>query len=197
MMRVSLYSVAVLTLFTVGQAGADDTKSKDDGNKHKATISNFDSKKGTVDLKMKDGDGKRVDKTLQLADKVDYLDSNGKATDSAAFHQGDRVLVTEKDGKVAELRKARLQARITNVDASKGTVTVKMPDANGKDIEKTFQLAEDVEYIDSTGKVIELDEFRSGDDVLFIEAEGRIKEMKKHANHKATPSKNATSKLQK
>jgi len=71
------------------------------------------------------------------------------------------------------------KAKIVKVDAKKGTVTLKM-NKDGKDVEKTFKLAEDIRYMDSTGKVAVADIFVSGDDVLVLEREGRIKEIKKN-----------------
>ena len=47
-------------------------------------------------------------------------------------------------------------------------------------MEKTFKLAEDIRYMDSTGKVAAVDVFTSGDYVLIVEREGKIHEMKKH-----------------
>ncbi len=70
------------------------------------------------------------------------------------------------------------EAKITKVDAKNGTVTVKMQDKNGKDVEKTFKLAEDIEYMDSTGEVATIDIFTSGDMVLYVEQDGQIHQMK-------------------
>ncbi len=71
------------------------------------------------------------------------------------------------------------KATITKVDAKNHTVTVKMKDKDGKDVEKTFKLTEDIRYLDSTGKVAAVDIFRSGDDVLVVEEQGQLKEMHK------------------
>src|SRR5579859_7855055 len=68
------------------------------------------------------------------------------------------------------------EAKITKVDAKKGTVTVTMQ-IDGKDAEKVFKLAEDIEYMDSTGKVATVDVFTSGDMVLIVEADGKITKM--------------------
>ncbi len=70
------------------------------------------------------------------------------------------------------------EAKLTKVDAKKGTVTVKMQ-SEGKEVEKTFKLAENIEYADSTGNVGSADIFTSGDLVLIVEAEGKITKMKK------------------
>ncbi len=78
-------------------------------------------------------------------------------------------------------------AKITKVDAKKGTVTVKMQ-SKGEEVEKTFKLAEDIEYADSTGKVATIEIFTSGDLVLIVEADGKITKMKKQEKEK-TPKK--------
>jgi hypothetical protein len=67
---------------------------------------------------------------------------------------------------------------ITKVDVKKGTVTAKMQ-IKGKDVEKTFKLAEDIEYMDSTGKVATVDIFTSGEMVLIVERDGMITRMAK------------------
>jgi hypothetical protein len=74
------------------------------------------------------------------------------------------------------------QATITKVDAKNGTVTVRMKNKEGKEETRTFKLAEDIRYLDSTGRVAAIDIFRSGDEVLVIEERGRLKEMKKPAS---------------
>jgi putative membrane protein len=68
-------------------------------------------------------------------------------------------------------------ATITKVDAKKGTVDVKMK-RDGKDVEKTFKLAERIEYMDSAGDVATADIFTSGDRVLIFESDGTITKMK-------------------
>lgn len=115
------------------------------------------------------------------------FDSDGKAAQIDSFQPGDHVVITEKDGKIKELKKGKeaAQAKITKVDAKKGTVTVMMKDKKGKEVEKTFQLTDDAEYADSTGRVATIDVFQSGDEVLIIESEGKIQELKKDAKGKA------------
>jgi hypothetical protein len=69
-------------------------------------------------------------------------------------------------------------------------------DKNGKDIEKTFTLVEDAEYIDSNGRVAAVDVFRNGDQVLVIEGEGKITSLKKSDNkdsQSATANKSKSS----
>ena len=79
------------------------------------------------------------------------------------------------NGKIGNKAK---EATITKVDAKKGTVTVKMQ-IDGKEVEKTFKLAENLEYMDSTGKVATADIFTSGDMVVIFESEGMVTKMKK------------------
>jgi hypothetical protein len=70
-------------------------------------------------------------------------------------------------------------ATVTNVNPQKGTITLRMKNREGKDVERTFHLTEDVEYLDSTGRVAQADLFQSGDYVLVLEREGRINQVKK------------------
>lgn len=75
--------------------------------------------------------------------------------------------------------KTGAKAKITKIDPKAHTVAVKVKDKGGKETEKTFKLTEEVRYVDSTGKVAAVDIFRNGDDVLVIEAEGKLKELRK------------------
>lgn len=70
------------------------------------------------------------------------------------------------------------KATIVKVDAKGQSITVKMKDKDGKDVEKTFKLTEDIRYFDSTGKAAVIDIFKSGNDVLVVEEEGKLKEMR-------------------
>jgi len=88
------------------------------------------------------------------------------------------------DNKDKSAKKAK-EATITKVDAKKGTVTVKMQ-SKGAEVEKTFKLAENIEYTDSTGRVATAEIFTSGDLVLIVEAEGQITKMKKQDKSDAT-----------
>lgn len=74
------------------------------------------------------------------------------------------------------------QATITKVDAKNQTVTVRMKDKNGRENNRTFKLTGDIRYFDSTGKAIAVDLFRSGDEVLVVEAEGHLRSLQHHAN---------------
>jgi hypothetical protein len=81
-------------------------------------------------------------------------------------------------------KEGRQKATITKVDPTNRTVTLRMTDKSGKTTERTFKLTEEVRMLDSSGRVAAVDIFQSGDEVLVIEAEGRLKEMKKHDQNK-------------
>ncbi len=68
---------------------------------------------------------------------------------------------------------------ITKVDAKNGEITVKFHDARGKEAEKTFHLSKEVRLLDETGRVAAVDVFESGSDVLVLEREGRLQELRR------------------
>jgi hypothetical protein len=76
-----------------------------------------------------------------------------------------------------------MQPTITNVDARAETITVKMTGDDGRDVGRVFQFIEGVEYVDSTRRFACLDVLRCDHDVLVIEMEGQIMELKR-----ATPA---------
>jgi hypothetical protein len=86
-----------------------------------------------------------------------------------------------KSGKQKEeqerLKKEGKKATITKVDPKHGTVEVKMKNDKGKEVNKTFHLTRDIFYFDSTGRVVDIDVFRSGDDILVVEREGKLHAM--------------------
>ncbi len=183
MRREMFGSLVVMALFTVTAVAADDVKGKN--SKDKATIANVDAKKGTVAVTTKDEKGNSVEKTLHLADGAHYEDSDGKSAKIDAFTVGDHVRITEKDGKITELKKClnRTCATITKVDAKDSTVAVTMKDKDGKEVEKTMKLAEGATYFDNAGKPSKIDSFKMGDHVLFSEKDGKITELKKGLEH--------------
>jgi hypothetical protein len=71
------------------------------------------------------------------------------------------------------------KAMISKVDPTKNTVTLKYKDRDGKEMERTFELKGDVKLYDEAGKVITIDAYRVGNQVLVIEREGRILELRK------------------
>jgi len=78
-----------------------------------------------------------------------------------------------------EENKNAKEATITKVDPKAKTITLKMKDAQGKEVEKTYTLTEDIRYLDNTGKVAAVDVFQSGNQVLVIEADGKLKEVRR------------------
>ena len=121
----------------------------------------MDAQKDSVTVKMTDKTGKEQEKTFQLLKDVALRDSEGKTAKLSDFEAGDDIVLSQKDGKVTEI-KENDEATITKVDPKAGTVTLKMKDKDGKDVGKVFHLEEDAEYLDSTGRVARLDIFRSG-----------------------------------
>jgi uncharacterized protein YuzE len=79
------------------------------------------------------------------------------------------------------------EAKVVKVDGKKHTVTVKMQ-VDGKEVEKTFKLADNIEYADSTGKVAAIEIFTSGDMVLMVEEEGMVSKLKKCDKSEKNPN---------
>jgi ABC-type Fe3+-hydroxamate transport system substrate-binding protein len=88
------------------------------------------------------------------------------------------VCVVQADDKKDKDDNAPTKATITKVDAKGKTVTVKMKTPEGKEVEKTFDLTAEVKFLDSTGKAIAIDIFRTGDDVLLVQKEGKLMELR-------------------
>jgi hypothetical protein len=161
-----------------------------------ATITKVDAKQGTVTVTMKNRDGKEVAQTLHVANGTVYLDALGNATKLDNFKMGDQVRISEKDSKLNELKKCQEQAQatITKVDTAKGEITVTLQDGTGKTTQKVFVLIEEAEYIDNTGEVDAVDVFKSGDEVLLIETNGQLSELKQASNDKQSSNKKASAK---
>lgn len=191
MLRTSIVALSATAILSLGTSLCLALEKTDEqGNKHcQGRITKVDAQKDTVSIKSTDKDGKEKEQTLQLTKDAKLLDAEGKDVKLDSFKAGDEVCLTEKNDKVTKIRK-HMEAKITKVDAKAGTITVKMQDKNGKDTERTFRLVEDTEYIDSTGRIAVLDVFQSGDDILFVEADGKITGMKKSDHQKnATAAK--------
>jgi uncharacterized protein YigE (DUF2233 family) len=163
----------------LSQARATGDKPDKQGRHHiHVIIAKVDTQKDTITVKWMDRNGKEQEKTFQLSKDVSYRDGTGKALKLSDFRANDDVLIIHKADTVAEVKKDE-RVTITRVDAKAGKVTVKMKDQNGREVEKTLQLAEDAEYIDSTGRVAALTVFRAGDQVLIIEVEGKLRGLQK------------------
>jgi hypothetical protein len=161
-----------------------------------ATISKVDAKQGTVTLTMQDQGGKEASKTFAVANETVCLDAKGNAAKLDTFHMGDRVRISETHNEIVELKKCQEQSKatITKVDAAKGTITVMLKAGTGKSTEKVFVLIEEAEYIDSTGEVDAVDVFKSGDDVLVIESNGQLSELKQVSHNKQSADKQSNTK---
>lgn len=92
------------------------------------------------------------------------------------------ALLADDRGKVSPASAQSAQMTITKVDAKKGEITVKYAGENGKPVLRTFQLTDDTRLIDETGRVVKIDVFESGQDVLVIESEGKLKSLRRHGS---------------
>jgi len=121
MLRAFFCSVAALAIFAVGMARADDARKVSD-NQGKtgapATITKVDAQKGTVNVRMKDKDGKDVERAFQLTQDVEYLDSTGVVVTLAVFQVGDEILIIESEGKIKGLRKSGARDRTPSIKKS-------------------------------------------------------------------------------
>ena len=181
MLRSCAVLPLVLTIVAIGVARADESQNnseKQSRDRTQAVVSDVDQQAGTITVSTADQGGKKQTKTLHIGKDTKLLASDGRTTKLEAFRPGDNVCITKQNDRVTEIRK-HAEATITKINPKAGEITVKMPDRNGKEIEKTFKLVEDAEYLDSSGRVAVLDVFKSGDDVLMIESEGMVQAMKK------------------
>jgi uncharacterized protein YigE (DUF2233 family) len=178
--RAITFAAAVISVAWIAASADDNKKNANDSGKNcfHATITSIDQSKDTLTVKTHDKSGQEQQKTLQLSKDVAFRDTSGNSAKKDDLQVGDDIVVHEKDGKVTQIKESD-EATITKVDPQAGTVTLKMRDKNGKETEKTFNLVEDAEYIDSNGRVAALNVFRNGDQVLVIEGEGKITSMKK------------------
>ncbi len=102
---------------------------------------------------------------------------------------GLAVAADTKDAKDKKDAKQE-QATITKVDPKNNTVTVKMKDKDGKDVEKTFKLTGEVRMFEEpSGKAAAIDIFSAGNDVLIVEEEGKLVEMHKNTAKDKAPEK--------
>lgn len=100
----ALMSCLLFLGFTAFSAADDKTET---GKKNEATITKIDAKNHAVTVKMKDKEGKEVEKTFKLTETVKYLDSTGKVAAIDIFKSGDMVLVVEAEGHLKEMHKKK------------------------------------------------------------------------------------------
>jgi ribosomal protein S1 len=189
MLRAFLCTAALVGLATVSLAAdkANNTANKKakNGDEMHATVTKVDAAKNTLTVEWKDKEGKEETKTLTLTNDVKVADENGKTITLESLKAGDHVAITEHNGKVAEVERRkghRHEATITKVDAKNGTVTVQWKGKNGKEEEKTFALTGESRYLDSTGREAAMDIFRSGNEVLVVEEQGKLVQMQQKGN---------------
>ncbi|HKD37301.1 MAG TPA: hypothetical protein VKB78_10885 [Pirellulales bacterium] len=188
MPRACLCSLATLAFLWAIAVRADDPKSTTDqqGKTHlHGTVAKVDSQNDQITIQTTNKEGKQSEKTLSLDKNAEIHTSGGKTAKLSDLKPGEEVRITEHDGKVTKIS-CESAATITNVNAQAGTVTVKMTDENGKETTKTFHLTQDMEYVDSTGRVATLDVFRAGDRVLLVEEEGQLRGMRQPSSQSPT-----------
>ncbi len=173
----TLCALIALALLTVGSRADDKADNKD--KPQRGEFSKMDPGAGTLTVKMKDKDGKPIEKTFKLTKETKGYDVDGEERELDVFRSGDQILVLSRKGEVNELRKAGrpMRAEIVNIDLSAGTVRVKMKDENNREVEKTFRLTGEVRYMDSLGRAATAQMFQAGDEVAVIVNKGRLQEI--------------------
>jgi putative membrane protein len=78
-------------------------KGKGDNQAKEATLTKVDAGKGTAAVKMQK-DGKDVESTFKLAERIEYMDSAGNVATADIFTAGDRVLIFESDGTITKMK---------------------------------------------------------------------------------------------
>ena len=66
---------------------------------------------------------------------------------------------------------------VVKVDAANHAVTVRVQDAEGKEVEKTYRLSGDAHVTDESGKAVGLDGLEAGAAVNLVERAGRLIEL--------------------
>jgi hypothetical protein len=154
-------------------------KAANDNKPQRGEVTNVDTGAGTLTVKLRDQDGKEVEKTFKLTGEAKFYRADGQATELNAFRSGDQIVLLARKGAVSELRQAGkpVRAEILDMDPSTGTVRVKMKDENGKEVEKTYKLTGEIRYMDSLGRAATAKVFRAGDQVAVIVNKGQLQEI--------------------
>ncbi len=131
MLRAFACSVAVGAFVLLAQASGQQTQNQqqraDQGvgtNKEhvtKATVVSIDPDKNTITLKMKDKNGKQVERTVELKGGVKVFNDKGEATRVEVFRRGNTMYVVERQERVYELRTTPEHRGGTNADQKSGT----------------------------------------------------------------------------
>lgn len=110
MLRALLCSVPVLALIAAGSPAADEKPDRAGVN---GVVVKVDAAHHAVTVRLKDAEGKEVEKTFRLSDNADVTDESGKAVGLDALEAGAAVTLVEKAGRLIELRRARKEDRRT------------------------------------------------------------------------------------
>ena len=86
-----------------------------------------------------------------------------------------------------EKPEAGVAASVVKVDPANHAVTLRLKDADGKEIEKTFALAADAHVTDPAGKAIGIDAVPTGADVLVVVKDGRLVDLRPGAAAESRP----------
>jgi hypothetical protein len=184
MLRVLFCSIAAVALFLGGLSAEE--KNKKASQPQQATITKIDSDKHTITLRIKDKDGKKaVEKTFELAGDVRLYDQAGKVTKMEVFQVGVLILAIEKEGKIIELslpkaeaQPSETQATIIRINPDKNTITWRMKDRDGKEVDKTFKLTGEVQVYDQEGRVVKFGVLKVGRIVLAAENQGKLLDLR-------------------
>jgi len=193
MLRTFFYSMVLLLPPLIGAAMAEDKKEDKPVRPQVSygTVVKVDADKHSVTLKVRSRDNKEQEKTVELKEGVKLIGPDGKEDKEAHFlkelHAGDHVLVTEKEGKVVEVRDLPARPRgsfgtVVKVDAASHTITFKVRGRDGKEEEKTVTIKEGVKLIGEDGKEDKeahfLKELKPGELIQVTEREGKVVEVR-------------------
>jgi hypothetical protein len=80
----------------------------------RANIMKIDFQSGTIIIKMKDKNGKEVERAFRLIEDVEYVDGTGPIDAIGMFRSGDYILFVAANGRIIGMRKADRQNNVTN-----------------------------------------------------------------------------------
>src|SRR5271170_3014465 len=105
MPRVHQLFLACVVVIIPAAILADDRDRIQAGDKHQATVTNVDLQTHMLTVKMKDRDGKDVQRTFNFEPNSRFTDENGKTAQWNSLKAGDQVSLTEKQGQLQQLTK--------------------------------------------------------------------------------------------
>jgi putative membrane protein len=133
----------MMLVICVGCQGKTDNKAKD------ATLSKLDADKRIAAVKMQK-DGKEVEHTFKLAERIEYMDSEGNVAGADVFTSGDRVLIFESEGTITKIKKK------DKVDVAKLPASKDKNDKDAKASETFIRAADQINLAEmKLGKVAE------------------------------------------